>query len=126
MAMNLQRNIDIQAVGGIKIDSSNVLLNIGKSPISVDWIRRSAKLVADAKIIWILGEEIHASSWSGAERVGLDLVRDEFKNIYSINEFVKDRFILTEKFPIAVYITENFRLTTKFSSGMRSSGYEYT
>ena len=83
-------------------------------------------MVADAKIQWILGEEIHASSWSGAERIGLDLIRDEFENIYSINEFVKDRAILTENFPIAVSITENFRLTTKLSSGMRSSGYEYT
>ena len=71
----------------------------------------------------ILGEEIHGSSWSGAERIELDLIRDEFENVYSIDEFVKGRSILNEKFHIGVYITENFRLTTKPVSGMRLSNY---
>ena len=69
----------------------------------------------------ILGEEKHGSSWSGAERIGLDLIRDEFENVYSIDEFVKGQSILNENFPIGVYITENFKLTTKLNSasGMR-------
>ena len=78
---------------------------------------------ANGKLIDILGEENQGSSWSGAERIGLDLIRDEFENIYSIDEFVKDRIILPigENFPIGVFITENFKLTTKLisESGMR-------
>ena len=80
---------------------------------------------ANGKLIDILGEENQGSSWSGAERIGLDLIRDEFENIYSIDEFVKDRIILPigENFPNGVYITENFKLTTKpISASSQPSG----
>ena len=119
MAMSLLKKIDDYSVGGLNIDSSNILLNMGK-PNEVTG--RLDSRAGDAKFIKSSGEEVHGSSWSGAERIGLDIIRDEFENIYSINEFVKDRAILTEKFPIGVYITENFRLTARLTSGMRSSG----
>ena len=136
MTMDLQRTIAYLAAAGIKTDSSNLLLNIGKlyqsrlnwtvGWIVADWIHRPRIHRLCCTAYEILGEEKHASSWSGAERIGLDLIQDELENIHSKDEFVKGRFILDETFPNGVYITDNFRFTTKPISGMRLSDYYWT
>lgn len=66
------------------------------------------------------GEYFHSTLWTSAVRIGLDSIRDEIGNIFTIKEFARDRSVLANEFPDAVFITENFKLTTKVLSGLRS------
>ena len=52
-------------------------------------------------------------------RVGMDLIRDDYGNIYTIKEFAQNRHVLGEEFDTSVFLTESFRFTTKNLTGQR-------